>query len=623
MIMWSPFLLDAMAGLRDDAVPSCPQCKENPAYLAEHSGLVGPLTAPRRDARAVRHDHDLGHRTRRRRRRRPPARLLPAVRRLPALAGALAAGQVPGPRGRGRRPAALYRRLGRARERRRAARAAQPVLLARVDRLAGRRRAQLPALGVRGRSGRAARRAERPAADHQGARRRDRGRDRARRPPPGAHRPRSSGSRRRSRRDRGAAPDRDLPRRRQRPPAARARPTRRARGARAAGRCRREAFAYIAGGAGTGATMRANRAGFDRWRIVPRMLRDVSRARHRRRAVRPAAASRRSCSAPIGVLEMVAPTRPTSRSPAPPRAEGVPMIFSNQASTPMEDVRRGARRHARAGSSSTGARRTSWSRASSRRAEACGCEAIVVTLDTTLLGWRTRDLDLAYLPFLRGKGIAQYTSDPVFRRIVASDAGAAPARTSSRSRRRRRSARSSSSTRAYPDRFVRGAALGPARARPCRRFVRIYSRPSLTWEDLPFLRERTKLPILLKGILHPDDARARGRRGHGRRDRLQPRRPPGRRRDRRRSTRCPASSTAVGGRVPVHARQRRARRRRRLQGARARRHRGRHRAAVRLRPGDRRRGRRARGARRTSRPTSTSRSGSPAIARSPSSAPRR
>ena len=50
-----------------------------------------------------------------------------------------------------------------------------------------------------------------------------------------------------------------------------------------------------------------------------------------------------------------------------------------------------------------------------RRAEASGCEAIVVTLDTTLLGWRTRDLDLAYLPFLRGMGIAQYTSDPVFR----------------------------------------------------------------------------------------------------------------------------------------------------------------------------------------------------------------
>ena len=54
-----------------------------------------------------------------------------------------------------------------------------------------------------------------------------------------------------------------------------------------------------------------------------------------------------------------------------------------------------------------------------RRAEACGCEAIVVTLDTTILGWRTRDLDLGWLPFLRGMGIAQYTSDPVFTRLLS------------------------------------------------------------------------------------------------------------------------------------------------------------------------------------------------------------
>src|SRR5690606_12411921 len=54
-----------------------------------------------------------------------------------------------------------------------------------------------------------------------------------------------------------------------------------------------------------------------------------------------------------------------------------------------------------------------------RRAEASGAQAIVVTLDTHMLGWRPRDLDLAYLPFIRGLGIAQYTSDPVFRALVA------------------------------------------------------------------------------------------------------------------------------------------------------------------------------------------------------------
>ena len=61
-------------------------------------------------------------------------------------------------------------------------------------------------------------------------------------------------------------------------------------------------------------------------------------------------------------------------------------------------------------------------------------------------------------------------------------------------------------TRAYPDRFVPSLRSGDARA-AVQTFTRIYSRPSLTWENLPFLRERTKLPILLKGILHPDDAR--------------------------------------------------------------------------------------------------------------------
>ncbi len=46
MILWSPFLLDAMAGLRNDAVPSCPECRADPAFLARNSGLVGPLRGP-------------------------------------------------------------------------------------------------------------------------------------------------------------------------------------------------------------------------------------------------------------------------------------------------------------------------------------------------------------------------------------------------------------------------------------------------------------------------------------------------------------------------------------------------------------------------------------------------
>jgi lactate 2-monooxygenase len=261
------------------------------------------------------------------------------------------------------------------------------------------------------------------------------------------------------------------------------------------------AFAYIAGGAGTGATMRANREGFDRLRIVPRMLRDVSQ-----RDTGVTLLGRRLDSpfllCPVGVLEMVDDQADVAVARAA-AAEGVPMIYSKQASRPMEEC-------AKAMGDAPRWFQLYWSMENDlvesfvQRAERAGAEAIVVTLDTTLLGWRTHDLDIAYLPFLRGKGIAQYTSDPVFRRIIATDPaqlpdGEQPKPTPAAVR------TLFQLTRAYPDRF--GAALRSGHARAAvQTFVRIYSRPSLTWEDLPYLRERTKLPILLKGILHPDDA---------------------------------------------------------------------------------------------------------------------
>ena len=261
-----------------------------------------------------------------------------------------------------------------------------------------------------------------------------------------------------------------------------------------------EAFAYIAGGAGLEETMRVNRDAFDRLRIVPRVLRDVST-----RDTSVELFGRRLPGpfllAPIGVLEMAHREADLAVARAA-AAKGVPMIFSNQASVPMERC---------AESMGTGPRwfQLYWSTSNELveslvgRAEACGCAAIVVTLDTTLLGWRTRDLDLAYLPFLRGKGIAQYTSDPVFRRLV-DQADEGP------TNRPRPTLAGLSAlfqlTRAYPGSFF--ANIRSRRPRTAvRQFLEIYSRPSLTWEDLPFLRERTKLPILLKGVLHPEDAR--------------------------------------------------------------------------------------------------------------------
>ena len=256
----------------------------------------------------------------------------------------------------------------------------------------------------------------------------------------------------------------------------------------------RDAFAYIAGGAGTGATMRANRAAFDKHRIVPRMLRDVSQ-RDQRIELLGRTLPSPFLVAPIGVLEMVHRKADVAVARAA-KAQGIPMLLSNQASRPMETV-------SKALGDTPRWFQLYWSTEDdlvasfARRAENCGCDAIVITLDTTLLGWRTHDLDRAYLPFLRGKGIAQYTSDETFRQIMRTPTEAAPA-----PRPTLRAIRTLVQLiRAYPERF------NPSDARAAvHRFTQIYSRPSLEWDTLRFLRERTKLPILLKGILHPDDA---------------------------------------------------------------------------------------------------------------------
>ena len=266
----------------------------------------------------------------------------------------------------------------------------------------------------------------------------------------------------------------------------------------------REAYAYIAAGAGAEDGIEGNREAFKSWRIVPRVLRDVSERDTSTELFGRTLPSPFLLS-PIGVLEMVHrdADRAVARAAA---AEGVPMVFSNQASHPMEEC-------AEAMGSSPRWFQLYWSKSQELveslvgRAEACGCEAIVVTLDTTLLGWRTRDLDLAYLPFLRGKGIAQYTSDPVFERLVQ-EGSQAPPEAQAPTPRPTPAALGTllQVLRNYPDRFLGGLRSGMARG-SVERFVEIYSRPSLTWDDLPFLRARTELPILLKGVLHPDDAR--------------------------------------------------------------------------------------------------------------------
>jgi lactate 2-monooxygenase len=233
-----------------------------------------------------------------------------------------------------------------------------------------------------------------------------------------------------------------------------------------------QAVGYVAGGAGGEDTMAANRAAFGRWQLVPRMLRGIPASRDHGTTLLGTRLPAPVMLAPVGVLSIVH----EDAEPAVARAAarlGVPMIASTASSTTMEDI-------AAAGEDAApGAPR--WYQlywpaerdlAASfvRRAEAAGYDAVVVTLDTWQLGWRPRDLGTAYLPFLQAVGIANYLSDPVFRdgldRTPEEDPGAAVLK-----------------------------------------FVGLFNNPALTWDDIAFLRDHTRLPLVLKGVQHPDDVR--------------------------------------------------------------------------------------------------------------------
>lgn len=262
------------------------------------------------------------------------------------------------------------------------------------------------------------------------------------------------------------------------------------------------AWSYIAGSAGLETTAAANRSAFDRWRIVPRMLRDVA-ARDLSIELLGRTHPSPFLLAPIGVLEMAhrGADLAVARAAAQLR---VPMIFSTQASRPMEET-------AAAMGAAERWYQVYWSSNDElvasmlSRAEATGCTAIVVTLDTHVLGWRNRDLDLGFLPFARGQGIAQYTSDPVFQRLVRERA--AQPSTEERPKPTLTALRTLASiTRHHPGGFLDNLRSPLPRA-AVDTFLDVFSRSSLTWENLTFLREHTRLPILLKGIQHPDDAR--------------------------------------------------------------------------------------------------------------------
>jgi len=226
---------------------------------------------------------------------------------------------------------------------------------------------------------------------------------------------------------------------------------------------------YVAGGAGDERTQNANVTAFDRWGLIPRMLvgaadRDLSVEFCGMRFPTPL------FLAPIGVIGLCAQDGHGDLATARAAAQtGVPMVASTLSVDPMEDV--AAQFGATPGvfqlyTPSDRALAESFV----RRAQAAGYSAVVVTLDAWTLGWRPRDLAIASFPQLAGHCLANYTSDRIFRDQLS----------------------------ATPEDDPRAAAL---------HWAGLFGNPTLTWDDLPWLRSLTSLPLILKGICHPDDVR--------------------------------------------------------------------------------------------------------------------
>ncbi|MEP6594649.1 MAG: lactate 2-monooxygenase [Ginsengibacter sp.] len=227
-----------------------------------------------------------------------------------------------------------------------------------------------------------------------------------------------------------------------------------------------EAFAYIAGGAGAETTIHNNKEAFNKWQIVPRMMGDVSK---RSIAVELFGVTFPTpvLLAPLGVLSIAHPEAELAVARTA-RALKIPQIVSTVSSKTIEEIAAVHEDHSHWFQLYWG-RDNDFTRSIISRAEKAGYSAIVVTLDTRLFAWRERDIQNAYLPFLNGEGLANYLTDPVFLAAVGD-----PAKN---------------------------------KMETMMHFANCFSNPASTWSDLAVIKNHTKLPVIVKGILHPDDAK--------------------------------------------------------------------------------------------------------------------
>jgi lactate 2-monooxygenase len=225
---------------------------------------------------------------------------------------------------------------------------------------------------------------------------------------------------------------------------------------------------YVQGGCGDESTQRRNVEAFGEWGLVPRMLvdtrvRDLSVTVFGKRYASPL------MLCPIGVIGICAQDGhgdiATAKAAA---ATGVPMIASTLMNDPLETVAQ-ALGEGDAFFQLYTPKDRDLAESFVRRAEAAGYKGIVVTLDTWLTGWRPRDLNDSNFPQLRGVALANYFSDPHFRAKLA----------------------------AAPEDDIAAAV---------RHWASIFGM-TVTWDDLAWLRSLTSLPLIVKGIQHPDDAK--------------------------------------------------------------------------------------------------------------------
>jgi len=227
-------------------------------------------------------------------------------------------------------------------------------------------------------------------------------------------------------------------------------------------------WSYVAGGAGDEHTQRVNSTAFQRWGLMPRMFvgateRDLSVEMFGILFPVPV------FMAPIGVIGICAQDGHGDLASARAAATtGVPLAVSTFAADPLEDI--AAQFGSTPGFFQLYVPKDRELAASLvERAESAGYKAIVITLDQPVSGWRPRDLETAYSPPQLGLCLANYTSDPVFRAGLAQS----------------------------PEQNPQAAVLA---------WRQTFSH-SLTWADLSWLRSLTDLPLIVKGICHPDDAR--------------------------------------------------------------------------------------------------------------------